>query len=67
MYDHDGDDRLYQVGNHKDRSNKQLKEDFNVSIGTVECNIPEGSFSLSMYKSTSYIYLVVLNLKMVNM
>lgn len=46
---------------------KRLKEDFNVSIGIVECNIPEGSFSLSMYKSTSYIYLVVLNLKMVNM
>lgn len=44
-----------------------IKRDFNVSIGTVECNIPEGSFSLSMYKSTSYIYLVVLNLNMVNM
>lgn len=67
VYDHDGDDWLYKVGNHKDRwKKKRLEEDFNVSIAIVECNIPEGSFSLSMYKSTSYIYLVVFNLNKVN-
>lgn len=67
MYDYDGDDRFYKVGNYKDRwKKKRLKEDFNVLIGIVECNIFEGLFFLSMYKFIFYIYLVVFNLNKVN-